>query len=186
MTAITAPSHHAGNALATNRLGLWLFILSETFLFAALVSSRYYIDGVFRPQELNQVLGLAISMVLLLSSLTAYKAEIAAAHGDKSAYARNTVLTLALGGIFAVGVGMEWVEAFTFFPPQVAFGSIFFTLTGFHAFHVLSGLAILFIVYMRRRNTQQSGYWGVEGAVKYWHFVDVVWVVIYPTLYLVS
>jgi cytochrome c oxidase subunit 3 len=90
--------------------------------------------------------------------------------------------------VFAVGVGLEWSEAFHFFPPSTAFGTVFFLLTGVHATHVLSGLIVLAIVWYLGRDGRFSrgNYWGVEGAVKYWHFVDVAWVFIYPTLYLVS
>ncbi|MBM3946349.1 MAG: heme-copper oxidase subunit III, partial [SAR202 cluster bacterium] len=60
--------------LRINRIGLWLFLLSETFLFGALISTRYFLQGLHRPEEVNQALGLAITVVLLGSSLTAYRA----------------------------------------------------------------------------------------------------------------
>ena len=75
-----------------------------------------------------------------------------------------------------MGVGVEWWEALEHFPPSTDFGSVFFTTTGIHATHVLSGVIILGIVLFlgRRpgRYTSES-YWGVEASVKYWHFVDV-------------
>lgn len=181
-------AHTAYSRLYINRVGLWLFILSETFLFAALLSSRYYLHGFNRPAELNQFLGLVISIILVLSSLTAYRAEIASAHGDQRRFRRNILTTISLGLIFLVGVVVEWWEGFQFFPPSTGFGTIFFTLTGVHAFHVLTGILALTLVYFLGRSGRFSrgSYWGVEGVVKYWHFVDVAWVFIYPTLYLVS
>ncbi len=79
-------------------------------------------------------------------------------------------------------------EASTHFPPHTGFGTLFFTMTGIHAFHVLSGLIALAVIYGlgRSRRFTAGNYWGVEGTVKYWHFVDVAWVFIYPTLYLVN
>lgn len=174
--------------LALHRLGLWLFLLSESFLFLALLSTRYYLLGLYRSPELNQPLGLGITTVLLLSSLTAYRAELAAAFGDVRGFSRGVLATLALGGLFLVGVALEWRDAFDHFPPQTLFGTVFFTLTGIHAFHVLTGLIALAFLWARGRRGRYGpgGYWPVEGVVKYWHFVDVAWVFIYPTLYLVG
>lgn len=174
--------------LTLNRVGLWLFLLSETFLFAALISSRYYLQGLERPDSLNQPLGLAITMVLLLSSLSAYRAEMSSAYGDQVRFKRNILITIGLGVLFLAGVGIEWKEAFAHFPPNSGFGTLFFTMTGIHAFHVLSGLIVLAVIYGLGRDGRfvEGNYWGVEGSVKYWHFVDVAWVVIYPTLYLVN
>ena len=186
--ATVANDHEMVSRLRIHRLGLWLFIISETFLFSALLSSRFFILGLYRPPELNQLLGLLITTVLLLSSLAAYRAEMSAAFGNQAAFLRNILATLALGGLFLVGVGIEWGEAFLHFPPKTAFGSLFFTMTGIHAFHVLSGLVVLLLVYLRgrRREYGPGDYWPVEGAAKYWHFVDVAWVFIYPTIYLVG
>jgi cytochrome c oxidase subunit 3 len=96
--------------------------------------------------------------------------------------------TIGLGILFLAGVGYEWAEALEHFPPSTGFGTVFFTLTGVHAFHVLTGLIVLGIVYYMGRDGRftTGSYWGVEGSVKYWHFVDAAWVLIYPTLYLVS
>jgi cytochrome c oxidase subunit 3 len=178
-----APEHRLG----TNRLGLWLFIGSETFLFAAVISARYYLLGTDRPEELNQALGLAISMVLLSSSLFAYRGETCAMLGDQRGFRRNIAVTIALGLAFAVGVVLEWREGLEFFPPSTLYGSVFFTLIGLHAFHVLTGVGALSIVLWVGRDGRfgPETFWPVEGVVKYWHFVDVAWVAIFPTLYLV-
>ena len=95
---------------------------------------------------------------------------------------------MVLGIAFLVGVGIEWNEAFAHFPEQTGFGTIFFTTTGIHAFHVLTGLILLTVILgLGRKGRFTSGSsWGVEGSVKYWHFIDVAWVFIYPTLYLVN
>lgn len=179
---------HAHTRLRANQIGLWLFIASETFLFGAAISARYILLGVQRSEHLNQTLGFAISIVLLLSSLSAYRAETAIAHGDRRACIRNLTATVTLGLLFLVGVVFEWKEGLEFFPPSSAFGTAFFTLIGMHAFHVLTGVGSLAVVLrLVRRGRYGSGdYWPVEGVIKYWHFVDVAWVAIFPTLYLVS
>ncbi len=187
-TSRAATGVHRPSRLVINRLGLWLSLLSETFLFAAILPSRYYLQGLTVNEDVNQVLGLGITIVLLLSSLSAYRGEMCAAHGDMKGAARSLLVTIGLGIIFVVGVGLEWREAFVHFPPQTGFGTLFFTMTGIHAFHVVTGLLALGVVYgMVRRGRFASGnYWGVEGVIKYWHFVDVAWGFIYPTLYLVN
>lgn len=174
--------------LAINRIGLWLFLLSETFLFGALISSRYFLQGLQRPETLNQPLGLALTVVLIGSSLSAYRAETAIARGERRIFQRNILLTIALGALFLAGVAVEWREAFLHFPPPSGFGTLFFTMTGIHAFHVLTGLIALAVIYLlgRQGRFAPGNSWGVEGTVKYWHFVDVAWVFIYPTLYLVN
>lgn len=174
--------------LRANQLGLWFFIASEAFLFSAVITSRYFVLGLSRPKELNQPLGLAISLILLLSSLTAYRAETSIAHDDRAGFLKTVAFTILLGTLFLVGVVLEWREGLRFFPPHTLYGSAFFTLVGMHAFHVLTGL-IAFVVVLglgKRGRFGSHDYWGVEGVVKYWHFVDVAWVFIFPTLYLVS
>ncbi len=175
--------------LAMNRLGLWLFFLSESMIFLILLITRFYLLGTYRPEKLNQPLGLTITVILLLSSLTAYRAETSMAHGDRQGFLRNLLVTIVLGTAFLVGVvGFEWPEApHLGIVPQEGFGIAFFSMTGMHAFHVLTGVILLAVVYLNGRRGAYSAesYWGVEASVKYWHFVDVVWVFFYPALYLI-
>lgn len=187
MTTTSLPqTRYSG--LSINRIGLWLFILSESSIFIALLAVRFYLEGTSRPEALNQTLGLTITSVLLLSSLTAYQAETAIAHDDRAGFLRNILATLILGAAFLVGVGIEWSLAFREFPPQSGFGRVFFAMTGMHAFHVLTGLILFCLLYFNGRRGAYSAesHWGAEAIVKYWHFVDVVWVFFYPALYLLS
>jgi cytochrome c oxidase subunit 3 len=171
----------------TNRIGLWLFLVSDTFVFAGLLVSRYYLFGGVRP-ELNQILGLVITSMLLASSFFMNRAETAMAFGDTKAFFRGTLITIILGTLFLIGVvGVEW-QIVPFTPGENAMASVFFTMTGFHAFHVLTGLIFLVIVYRNARKGLYSAerHWPVEAAAVYWHFVDVVWVFYYPALYLIG
>ncbi len=190
MTAHPIHDRHENPAerLGINRLGLWFFILSESMLFLGLLLVRFSLLGTYTHEELSQVTGLIITVILLASSFTAYQAERSMARGDVEAVKRNLMLTLGLGIVFMAGVSFEWYEALGAFPPSTLFGSVFFTMTGLHASHVLSGLVLIVIV---RRRVQRGVFtstdsWPVEGSVKYWHFVDVVWVFFYPALYLIS
>lgn len=168
------------------QLGLWLFIASESMIFLALLAARFYLEGTHVPEEANQVIALAITSILLLSSISAYNAETAYVFGDQRRFLRAMSATIILGILFLVGVGFEWREAFHAFPPETTFGTVFFAMTGMHAFHVVTGLVLLGIVLARGRAAPGGDPWPVEAGVKYWHFVDVVWVFFYPTLYLIN
>ncbi len=184
--AVATQVHVEPQRRAMNQVGLWLFFFSETFLFAALATGRFFIAGTDRPDDLNQGLGLGITMVLILSSLTAFRAEAAIAHGDRANFQRNLLATILLGVVFVAGVAMEWSTAE--FHASEPFGTAFFTMTGVHASHVISGIVILGLLYWlgRRGHFSAESHWGVEAGIKYWHFVDVVWVFFYPILYLMT
>jgi len=188
MSMETSSLANYNRRLATNRLGLWLFILSDAFVFAGLLVSRFFLLGTaFRP-ELNQFVGLIVTAVLLTSSFFMNRAETAMKFGDRKNFVRGTLITLILGVIFLIGVvGVEWQIA-PFGPGDGAAASLFYTMTGFHAFHVLTGVIFLFVVYRNGRKGLYSAerHWAVEACAVYWHFIDVVWVFFYPALYLIG
>ena len=169
-----------------NRIGMWLFIVSESFLFAAFLAARYFSTGTYRPEELNQTLALLLTIVLLVSSVTAFLAESAIRFNHRRKFIIFTIATILMGLFFLGGVVIELREAIHFFPPGTPYGSAYFMLIGLHAFHVVTGLVALGIVLFLgiKGHFGSKDYWGVEGVVKYWHFVDLAWVIIYPTLYL--
>ncbi len=171
-----------------NRLGLWLFLVSDAFVFGGLFIARFYLLGTDARPEVNQIVGLVVTSILLLSSFFMNRAETAMATGDTKGFFRHARLTLALGSLFLIGVvGVEWRIAP--YPPDhsVAY-ALLYTMTGFHAFHVLSGLIFIALVYRNARRGLYSAerHWPVEAAAVYWHFVDVVWVFFYPALYLIG
>lgn len=183
-TSLVDYRHRVGN----NRLGLWLFIVSDAFVFAGLFVARFYLLGFDAHPEANQLLGLLITTVLLISSYFMFRAETMMAYGDLKGFLRNSLVTLVLGTIFLIGVvGVEWQIA-PGRPSDGAVWSLFYTMTGFHAFHVFTGLLFLFFVWRRARKGLYSAerHWGVEAAAIYWHFVDVVWMFFYPALYLIG
>ena len=188
MTTETVSLVEYKHKLATNRLGLWLFILSDIFLFVGLLVTRFYLLGAANRPDVNQYLGLVVTTVLLVSSFFMNRAETAMAHGDQKTFLRGTLITLVLGTLFLVGVvGVEWQIA-PFGPADGAAGSVFFTMTGFHALHVLTGVIFLAVVYRNGRKGLYTAerHWAVEAAAVYWHFVDVAWVFFYPALYLIG
>ncbi len=187
--------HSYSYKTGTNRLGLWLFLLSDSFVFAGLMTARINLLGLTRP-PLNQLLGLAVTAVLLLSSFFMNRGETAMAHGDKKGFMNNTLITFLLGLGFLLGVVLvEWRLAAeegliaSFGNPATGpMGAVFYMMTGMHAFHVFTGLIFLFVVWNNARKDLYSAekHWGVEAATVYWHFVDLVWIFFYPALYLIG
>jgi len=200
-----ADEHSYSYKTGTNRLGLWLFLLSDSFVFGGLMAARINLLGLTRP-HLNQTLGLIVTAVLLVSSFYMNRAEIAMSHGDTRGFLNGVTVTMVLGLLFFAGVIMiEWHSY-----PQLAdfvlrtlgepagetplkptsgvAGAVFFMMTGMHAFHVLTGLLFLWVVSNNARKNIYTAeqHWGVEAATVYWHFVDLVWIFFYPALYLIG
>lgn len=173
-----------------NRMGLWLFIVSDSFVFIGLLVTRFTLLGGERP-HLNQNLGLAVTFLLLVSSFFMNRGEIEMAHGNTKGFLKNTLVTLIIGIIFLAGVvGVEWQlaaqEGLT--PQSGQVGAVFYIMTGFHAFHVLTGVWYLWVVYRngKRGAYTQERHWGVEACAVYWHFIDIAWIFFYPALYLIG
>jgi len=173
----------------TNRLGLWLFLISDTFVFSGLMVMRVNLLGLTRP-ALNQTLGLGVTAVLLISSFFMNRGETLLHNGDRKGFLRNTAMTFLLGLGFLLGVVLvEWrlaiEEGLT--ASSGPAGAAFFMMTGMHAFHVFTGLILLAIVWVNgRRGLYDARNYPVEAAAVYWHFVDVVWIFFYPALYLIG
>lgn len=117
-------------------------------------------------------------------------------YGDTKSFMNNTLITFFLGLGFLVGVVfVEWglarheglVPSFGD-PAHGPMGAVFYMMTGMHAFHVLTGLIFLAVVWNNARKGVYTAekHWGVEAAAVYWHFVDLVWIFFYPALYLVG
>lgn len=193
--------HGHGDQYATawryNRLGLWLFFLSEAFLFGGLLSTRFYLWGNHRP-ETHQLVGLVITVVLLISSYSMNMAETALEHGDRKTFLNGLVITAVLGLIFLLGVMIyEWgvfpspipsIPAGHLRPWSDQYGAVVFAMTGMHAIHVLSGVGFIGVIWNlgRKGNFSPERHWGVEACAIYWHYVDLVWIFFYPAIYLIG
>ena len=209
MSAVSTPAAHGEThppeipysvQLRSNRVGLWLFLFSEFFLFGALLIARFVLWGNTRP-DLSQEIGLLATSILLVSSFFMYRSEVGAAHGDKQAFLRSALMAALMGTLFFIMVVvMEWnvfglegelwgIELFGHLrPSDGVYGGVFYAMTGMHALHVLSGIFLILVIWWngRRDFYTPERYWGVEATAIYWHYVDVVWVFFYPALYLVG
>jgi cytochrome c oxidase subunit 3 len=193
MAALTSRAGQYAIALRNNRMGLWLFFLSEVFLFGGLLATRFYLWGDHRP-ETDQIVGLIVTVVLLISSVSMNLSETAMEHGDRRTFMGGLVVTFVLGLVFLVGVMIfEWglfpaIYEGHLTPSGDIFGAVVFGMTGMHAIHVITGLIFIAIVWNlgRKGHFSAEEHWGVEACAIYWHFVDLVWIFFYPAIYLIG
>jgi len=173
--------------------GWWVMVLviaTEAMLFAYLLFSYYYLAsmsrGAFPPDGVPR-LGLAApnTVILLASSGTMSWAERGIGAGDERRLRLGMLLTLALGIVFLSIQGIEYSRK-PFTLATNAYGSLFFTITGFHGAHVLVGLVMNIVVqvWAWRGWLTRERHLPVTCAAMYWHFVDAVWIVVFASLYI--
>jgi heme/copper-type cytochrome/quinol oxidase subunit 3 len=178
-----------------NRLGMGLFLASETIFFLILILSFIYFRGSWisgtGPNPADNldvpVTGL-FSLALFSSSGTLWFAERSLKRGNQSRFRTGLLLTVLLGATFLIGQGLEYAHLFSkqVTISQNLFGTTFFTLTGLHGFHVFVGLVMLTILLglSLTGGTKVPRAGAVETIALYWHFVDLVWVFIFSIVYL--
>jgi cytochrome c oxidase subunit 3 len=190
------------------KLGMWLFIVSDSLTFSALLMGYSYLraSNVWPtpfPFYPSIVFSSVMTFCLLSSSLTMVFGVSASSRGDK-AKARKWILgTIFFGAAFVVlhliewnhlyteglrpfSLPHEWVEKFTTSDgrlPSPLFGATFFTITGLHMFHVATGLIYLTVVSVRIKKVNHED---IEISGLYWHFVDLVWMFVFPLIYILS
>jgi cytochrome c oxidase subunit III len=168
-----------------------LFIASEVMLFGAFFTAYFFIRVVNNypwPPEgfhLPEFVAGVNTMILVTSSFTVHWALQSVRRGNRSGLQAGLVLTLLMGLTFLLTQMIEYARV-GFAPHDNAFATVFFALTGLHGAHVFVGLSILFFMTVRafRGHFTPDHHHGVELAGIYWHFVDVMWIVVYSTVYL--
>lgn len=173
--------------------GSWamlMFIATEAMLFVALFFSYYYLgrfQPVWPPSPPKYALALVMLVLLASSSVVLHRGERAARRGYGQAARRWTGLTVVLGLIFLGVQALEYRNHLRELTPTTdAYGSIFYTITSFHAAHVILGLLMLGYVLLLPDigRAAKPPHRPLFNASLYWHFVDTVWVVIVALLYL--
>lgn len=178
-----------------NKLGMILFICSEVIFFSLLILAYLYFQqtaaangGPTAANSLNPYATSLVSLFLFASSFTIWRAGKSLAHQHSGRFQFWLLATIGLGVLFLAGQGLEWRKLLinNTTVSSDLFGTTFFTLTGFHGLHVLVGLIALSILFgiMRTSDFKGASSPGVEALSLYWHFVDVVWVVIFSVIYL--
>jgi len=177
--------------------GMWaiiMFVGSETMFFAALFTTYFFLRGkipawepVFGEKPSWQGLPLINTIELVTSSVTMQLAVSAIKKGDRRGLIRWLIPTLILGVSFLTGQAYEYTRL-GFLPRDGIFAGVFFTLTGFHGAHVTGGVVFIAICFYRALRGQFTAnrHLAVEAASIYWHFVDVVWIGLFTTIYIIG
>lgn len=176
--------------------GLWgmvFFLFSEMMFFSGLIAAYLALREdalVWAPTNGGEVLEASFrpvlfTILLVASSLPMQYAAFAIRKGNRRGMQWGMALTILIGAAFLIVQGLEWIEA-DFGIGDGGYGATFYLLTGFHGAHVLGGLLFIIILYVRsllghfdaKRNT------AVEAATMYWHFVSVVWILLFTLIFL--
>jgi cytochrome c oxidase subunit III len=190
----------------TGKLGMWIFLFTELFLFGGL----FLVYAVFRAQysesfhsaatELNTFIGTLNTVFLLTSSMTVAMSITAIQKNQKNLALFLVFVTLILAALFMMNKYFEWSHKFEFklYPGsevlknlprgELLFFGLYYMMTGLHALHVLIGMILLTInlVKIKTGTVSQSHYLHLENSALYWHLVDLIWIFLFPLLYLIT
>jgi cytochrome c oxidase subunit 3 len=184
------PPAHRSSRVEAPTLGMMLFIISEIMIFAAFFTAYFFIrivnhnpwpaDGTKLPEAVAGV----NTAILLSSSLTIHWALTSVKRGNRFGLKAGMLTTFVLGLTFLFVQINEYVHL-GFSPSYAAQSTVFYALTGLHGVHVFIGLCLLLMITIRafRGPYSPENHRGMEVPGIYWHFVDIMWVVVYTTVY---
>jgi cytochrome c oxidase subunit III len=191
---------------AASKLGMWIFIFTELLLFGGL----FLVYAVYRAQyheqfhqaglELNVTIGVVNTVILLISSMTVAISLSAMQQKDKTLSMQMLAVTMLMGLIFLVNKYFEWAAKIHhgIYPGSplmvklehghLLYFSLYYFMTGLHALHIIVGMIILLIVFFRIKSgrTHPARYMFLENGALYWHLVDLIWIFLFPLLYLIT
>ena len=198
----SAGQHHGHGPPVANKssrieapiLGMFLFIASEAMLFGSFFTAYFFVRVVnpdaepwpLPPYHLPVFVAGVNTAILVTSSFSMHWALQSIKRGNRSGLKAGLVLTFFMGLAFLLTQMLEYARI-GFNPSDGAFGTIFFGLTGLHGAHVFVGLTLLAVAMRRafKGHFTPEHHQGVEIPGIYWHFVDVMWIVVYATIYLI-
>ena len=190
----------------TGKLGMWIFLFTELFLFGGL----FLVYSIFRAKysaefhvaagELNAFIGTLNTVFLLVSSMTVAMALAAMQKGDRRLTLFLLMVTIILAALFILNKYFEWSHKFEYgiYPGspvlknmphgELLFFGLYYMMTGLHALHVLIGMVLLSINVVRvgTRRVNSTKYLMLENSALYWHLVDLIWIFLFPLLYLIT
>ena len=199
MAELTAVHEPSPFGITSRKLGIWMFIVADAATFAAMLFAYGYMrvanpdwtrPFAFWPSIAN---GIVMTVVLLTSSLTMIAAVLAAQAGRKTTALRWLGATMLLGTLFAALHLREWIsmlgEGWRPFRNPLGgtplVGATFFSVTGLHLLHVVAGVIVIGVIALGyRRGRFEPGH--LETVGLYWHFVDLVWMFVFPLIYLMN
>ena len=194
MNSVHAISVPTTTGIPSGKLGMWVFLASEVMFFTGLIGAYIVLrsaPGWPGPEgHLSVPIGTTNTLILIGSSVTIVLALAVSLRERIRAVRGWLLLTILLGSCFLVIKGFEYAAKFShhIFPSTNVFWSCYFALTGFHALHVLGG--IVFNLWVLSRTLREAVWHAqrhrLELAGLYWHFVDIVWIFLFPLLYLIG
>lgn len=190
----------------TGKLGMWIFLFTELFLFGglflvyAVFRAKYSEDFHTAARELNAFIGTMNTVFLLVSSMTVAMSITAVQKNQRKLAMFLVMVTLLLAALFMMNKYFEWAHKFEFklYPGsevlknlprgELLFFGLYFMMTGLHAFHVLIGMILLSVNFVKigTRQVNQNHYLLLENSGLYWHLVDLIWIFLFPLLYLIT
>jgi len=179
----------SATGVPTGRLAVWWLLASEIVIFGGVLCS-YIMHRLGHPEfgdyaaHTNPHIGITNTMVLLMSSYFAVRAHHAAEHGDGKGAHKWLWRTIGMGGLFLIFKSCEWYIEIShgYTITANAFWSFYYTAAGIHASHVIAGMACMaWVASYAKRNAELQR---VEYVGLYWHFVDLVWIFLFPLLYI--
>jgi cytochrome c oxidase subunit III len=189
-----------------SKLGMWLFIFTELLLFGGL----FIVYSIFRHEyyqafresslELSVTIGAINTIALLFSSMTVAMALTAMQKNDKKTALIMIGITLLMALVFLVNKYFEWGHKIEhgLYPGSalmplldrghLLYFSLYFFMTGLHAFHIIVGMVLLFVCLFKVKNgsIHHEKYALLENGALYWHLVDLIWIFLFPLMYLIS
>ena len=200
--AAPAVAGHREGELSNTMLGFILFLASEVMFFGGLFAA-YFIaraDAQEWPPdyllteaqhaagvelELELPLALIATIILVASSFTMQYAVMQIQRGNRTGLINWLLVTIVMGAVF-LAMQLYDYSQLPFRADDTVYGTTFFTLTGFHGLHVAGGVVFMILILMRAMGGQFSAraHEGVEACSLYWHFVDIVWIILFSTLYI--
>jgi cytochrome c oxidase subunit III len=190
----------------TGKMGMWIFLFTELFLFGglflvyAVFRIKYSADFHSAASELNTFIGTLNTVFLLTSSMTLAMSLTAIQKNNPGLAFFLVCVTLILAALFMVNKYIEWSHKFEFriFPGspvlktmgrgELLFFGLYYMMTGLHALHVLVGMVLLSIILVRINlgKINSGHYLLLENGGLYWHLVDLIWIFLFPLLYLIT
>ncbi len=200
---VASAEHH--DYLAS-KMGMWLFIFTELFLFGglflvyAVFRAQYSGDFHQAAQETNTFIGTLNTVILLVSSMTVAMSITAIQQDQKGRAVRLLLMTLFLAFVFLVNKYFEWGHKFELklYPGSPVLGNLpkgellffglYFLMTGLHALHVIIGMILLVLTIVRILNGRINSvnFSLHENSGLYWHLVDLIWIFLFPMMYLIT
>lgn len=188
------------------KMGMWIFLFTELFLFGglflvyAVFRTKYSADFHSAASELNTFIGTLNTVFLLTSSMTVAMAITAIQKNNRNLALLLVFVTIVLAALFMLNKYFEWSHKFEFriYPGspvlktlgrgELLFFGLYYMMTGLHALHVFIGMILLTInfVKIKSRKVNQESYLLLENSGLYWHLVDLIWIFLFPLLYLIT